>query len=263
MCTACMPKCPPKLSFRSLRRRGMVTLGKLDAGCFLGFAPAEYRAELYDFTSADPASGRHSTPIFGITRFCGTRSWVFLRWKILSPFSPHLGCRVKLMRVARTRSWRWQSRGWQEFEARAHPPMWLKSSSRCSTILPRCWMLYIAPQILWCTATTNSRTWVSTPASAPLFSIGRTPRAGPGVLDLGYFLALNGKWLAFENQAVLELYTKSLAAYGHILTTKDVDLGLLAGGALRLLWLMVLNDQNDLEWWYDLIRRVGAQIKSA
>lgn len=77
---------------------------------------------------------------------------------------------------------------------------------------------------------------------------------GAGVLDLGYFLALNARWLPFGHADAIELYTAALAAHGHLVSPREIQIGLLAGGALRLLWLMVLNQQNDLNWWYDLCR---------
>lgn len=82
--------------------------------------------------------------------------------------------------------------------------------------------------------------------------------SGPGMLDLGYFLALNAGWLPFDLSGLVEMYAGALSAQGHAVSAREIDLGLVAGGALRLLWLMWLNDQNDLEWWYDLIRRVAA-----
>lgn len=79
---------------------------------------------------------------------------------------------------------------------------------------------------------------------------------GVGAMDLGYFLALNARWLPFSKEDAMEIYRKSSAARGNPISTREVEIGLLAGGALRLLWLMILNQQNDLDWWYDLVRRV-------
>lgn len=80
---------------------------------------------------------------------------------------------------------------------------------------------------------------------------------GPAPLDLGYFLALNAKWLAFDAATLVEMYRTSLADEGHELSREAIELGLVCGGALRLLWLMVLNSHQDLEWWYDMVRRVA------
>lgn len=77
---------------------------------------------------------------------------------------------------------------------------------------------------------------------------------GAGVMDLGYFLALNARWLPFGHAEAIEIYTTALTARGHTVSPREIQIGLLAGGALRLLWLMVLNQQNDLNWWYDLCR---------
>lgn len=79
---------------------------------------------------------------------------------------------------------------------------------------------------------------------------------GGGVLDLGYFLALNAQWLPFAKEAAIGIYWQALAARGRFVSTRDIELGLVAGGPLRLLWLMTLDNQNDLDWWYDLIRRI-------
>ncbi len=79
---------------------------------------------------------------------------------------------------------------------------------------------------------------------------------GAGVLDLGYFLALNARWLPFSKEDAIEMYQSALNTRGSFVSTREIEIGLLAGGALRLLWLMVMNTQNELEWWYDLVRRI-------
>ncbi len=73
---------------------------------------------------------------------------------------------------------------------------------------------------------------------------------GAGVLDLGYFLALNARWLPFSKAEAIEIYTSALNARGHFVSTREIEIGLLAGGALRLLWLMVNGAQKELDWWY-------------
>ncbi|HZQ08004.1 MAG TPA: phosphotransferase, partial [Anaerolineae bacterium] len=83
---------------------------------------------------------------------------------------------------------------------------------------------------------------------------------GAGVLDLGYFLALNARWLPFPKETAIQIYTNVLESRGCSFSIHDVKLGCLAGGALRLLWLMVNNAQPDLDWWYDLIRRAAASL---
>lgn len=78
---------------------------------------------------------------------------------------------------------------------------------------------------------------------------------GAGVLDLGYFLALNARWLPFSKEDAIRIYRNALNARGHLVSTREIEIGLFAGGALRLLWSLILNQQNELEWWYDLVRR--------
>lgn len=78
---------------------------------------------------------------------------------------------------------------------------------------------------------------------------------GAGVLDLGYFVTLNAQWLPFGKTEALEIYRQAMQAYGHSISMGDIELGLIVGGALRLMWLMILNDNRDLAWWYDLICR--------
>lgn len=76
-----------------------------------------------------------------------------------------------------------------------------------------------------------------------------------GVLDLGYFLALNAHQLPFAKEDAIELYVSALAERSCLAAPEDIEIGLVAGGTLRLLWLMVRNGQDDLDWWYDLIRK--------
>lgn len=84
--------------------------------------------------------------------------------------------------------------------------------------------------------------------------------AGFGALDLGYFLALNARWLPFDLPVLVDTYIAALAAHGYTVSSRSVDLALVAGGAFRLLWLMSLNDHDNSEWWYDSIRRVAARF---
>lgn len=80
---------------------------------------------------------------------------------------------------------------------------------------------------------------------------------GAGVMDLGYFLALNARRLPFSNEEAMQIYMRAIGARGQWVTRRQIEIGLLAGGALRLLWLMALNQPTELDWWYDLVRRVG------
>lgn len=82
---------------------------------------------------------------------------------------------------------------------------------------------------------------------------------GAGVLDLGYFLALNGLRLPILKTDAIAMYKRALAEQGLKVSTKEIELGLVAGGALRLLWLMVTTGQRDVGWWYEVVRRVAAR----
>jgi hypothetical protein len=85
---------------------------------------------------------------------------------------------------------------------------------------------------------------------------------GPGTLDLGYFLALCARWLPFSKDRAIELYLNELAARNQYVSLRELELGLLAGGALRLLWLMVSSSPTELDWWYRHIRRAAAFVLS-
>lgn len=88
---------------------------------------------------------------------------------------------------------------------------------------------------------------------------------GPGVLDLGYFLALDAARLTLSEEQAAAVYRDALTARGFAVSARELDVGLLAGGALRLLWRMTNHAQSvrpgqarareELEWWYDLVRR--------
>lgn len=94
--------------------------------------------------------------------------------------------------------------------------------------------------------------------------------AGPPLLDLGYFLAVSGPRLALPPEDIVGLYRGLLEANGAAgavdLVGRDVDLGLLAGGALRLMWQKALaldladadqreRAQSQFEWWSELVLR--------
>jgi hypothetical protein len=78
---------------------------------------------------------------------------------------------------------------------------------------------------------------------------------GTGAMDLGYFLALNARWLPFDRKEAMDVYADALAARGHTQSRGALELGMLAGGPLRLFWLMQLQGPKELDWWYDLVRR--------
>ena len=93
---------------------------------------------------------------------------------------------------------------------------------------------------------------------------------GPPLLDLGYFLAIEAARLPVPKDVVLEMYREELAAAGYRTESRtwerDVALGLLAGGAMRLLWQKALRTQAtdpaireqaqvDLAWWSEQVVR--------
>lgn len=80
---------------------------------------------------------------------------------------------------------------------------------------------------------------------------------GPGVLDFGYFLCLNAKRLPFSKEQAIAIYNEALTAAGVRIAEDDLPLGLLGGGALRLLWWLATDMPDELKWWYDVIRRVS------
>jgi aminoglycoside phosphotransferase (APT) family kinase protein len=86
---------------------------------------------------------------------------------------------------------------------------------------------------------------------------------GPGVLDLGYFLALNARWLPFSRERAIELYCEAMADLNKSISPREIEIGLLAGGALRLLWLLAGGEQEDLDWWYEHVLRAGSELDHA
>jgi hypothetical protein len=93
---------------------------------------------------------------------------------------------------------------------------------------------------------------------------------GPALLDLGYFLAISGPRLPISKAAAIDIYREALAdliyAYSDQQWERDLELGLLAGGALRLLWQKALGTQSpnpalrsaqteELRWWCDVTIR--------
>jgi hypothetical protein len=95
---------------------------------------------------------------------------------------------------------------------------------------------------------------------------------GAPLLDLGYFLAISASRLPVTKEAAIELYCEALAhcgySYAQPTWERDRDVGLLAGGALRLLWQKALGTQTsdpilrqrqheELRWWCDLTLRAS------
>lgn len=94
----------------------------------------------------------------------------------------------------------------------------------------------------------------------------------PPLLDLGYFLIIDAFRLPISADEVLELYREALAQQNYIYPMdtweRDVDLGLLAGGAMRVLWQKALQLQMSeaplnqrahqaLDWWLERIVRAA------
>lgn len=93
---------------------------------------------------------------------------------------------------------------------------------------------------------------------------------GPPLMDLGYLLAIDAARLPASREAALEIYRDGLMAAGVVYTNeiwqREVEVGLLAGGAMRVLWQKALRTQStdpvlrkqahaDLEWWSELVVR--------
>lgn len=93
---------------------------------------------------------------------------------------------------------------------------------------------------------------------------------GPALLDLGYFLAISGPQLPISKTEVIDMYRAALADWSYNYSDqhwqRDLDLGLLAGGALRLLWQKALGAQSpdpapraaqteELRWWSEVAIR--------
>jgi hypothetical protein len=95
---------------------------------------------------------------------------------------------------------------------------------------------------------------------------------GAPLLDLGYFLAISALRLPVTKEAAIDLYREALVGCGYSYPQptweRDRDLGLLAGGALRLLWQKALGTQasdpifrqrqaEEARWWCDLTLRAS------
>jgi hypothetical protein len=95
---------------------------------------------------------------------------------------------------------------------------------------------------------------------------------GPPLLDLAYFLALSSARLPVSKEEAIQIYRDALAGHGYTYADeewmRDLEVGLLAGGAMRLAWQMALGTQSDdlaararafeeVRWWSETILRVG------
>jgi aminoglycoside phosphotransferase (APT) family kinase protein len=99
---------------------------------------------------------------------------------------------------------------------------------------------------------------------------------GPPLLDIAYFLAVNSTRLPVSKEEAVRMYRASLAAHGYAYTdeawARDLEVGLLAGGAMRLGWQKALGTQSEdlaartkgngeLRWWSEQIVRAGRWLK--
>lgn len=93
---------------------------------------------------------------------------------------------------------------------------------------------------------------------------------GSPLLDIGYFLAINSARLPVSKEDAIQMYKDSLASFGYPYQphawARDLEVGLFAGGALRLVWQKALGTQSDdpavracelaeVEWWSEQIVR--------
>jgi hypothetical protein len=90
---------------------------------------------------------------------------------------------------------------------------------------------------------------------------------GPPWMDVGYFLFLNAHRLPFSREEALWIYGDELERGGVSAEGEQIDLALVAGGPLRLLWLTAADleasdagvrarAEDNLEWWRERMRGV-------
>ena len=95
---------------------------------------------------------------------------------------------------------------------------------------------------------------------------------GSPLLDIGYFLAINSARIGVAKEETIEQYRQSLASFGYAYQphawARDLEVGLLAGGAMRLVWQKALGTQSndptvrareaqEVEWWSEQIIRAS------
>jgi hypothetical protein len=95
---------------------------------------------------------------------------------------------------------------------------------------------------------------------------------GSPLLDLGYFLAINSSRLPVSKEETIQIYRDALALYGYRYQehswTRDLEVGLLAGGAMRLVWQHALSANSadetvreratsEIAWWSEVIVRAS------
>jgi hypothetical protein len=93
---------------------------------------------------------------------------------------------------------------------------------------------------------------------------------GSPLLDIAYFLAINSSRLPVSKEDAIRMYRDSLASFGYVYQphawARDLEVGLLAGGGMRLAWQKALGTQSDdpvqratetdeVRWWSEQIIR--------
>lgn len=100
---------------------------------------------------------------------------------------------------------------------------------------------------------------------------------GSPLLDLAYFLAINSNRLPVSKEDAIQMYRDSLASFGYSYQpaawARDLEVGLLAGGGMRLVWQKALGTQSDdpvvrareteeVRWWSEQIIRGSRWLTS-
>ena len=93
---------------------------------------------------------------------------------------------------------------------------------------------------------------------------------GSPLLDIAYFLAINSSRLLVSKEDAIQMYRDSLASFGYSYQphawARDLEVALLAGGGMRLVWQKALGTQSDdlvvrareteeVRWWSEQIIR--------
>ncbi len=96
------------------------------------------------------------------------------------------------------------------------------------------------------------------------------------LLDIGYFLAINSAFLPVSKEETIQMYRDSLAGHNWVWPPRtwerDLAVGLLAGGAMRVGWQKALGTQsddsavreracNEMERWSEGIVRAGRWLE--
>ncbi len=95
----------------------------------------------------------------------------------------------------------------------------------------------------------------------------------PALIEIGWYLAVNSARLPWEREATVDRYREHLARHGVAPPEweREVALGLLAGGLMRLGWVKALGslsddedvarrERHEVEWWSDVAERAARWI---